>query len=179
MDRRLSQMEAARKKVSSLCRYLSWVFLFCLVLYCLIVLLIIFAAIFPPAGFSYVGPASIFAFLPIGCNVFAGGFALFLIMRMLKAIGEGLSPFTPLLARYIKVLAIVLLVGVVVRAFIDPGIQVGSVNGSSSIAYESAGNENHSVYIDSKGLFISIICFALSPIFRYGALLQSEADDLI
>ena len=101
------------------------------------------------------------------------------IAQMLRTIGKGESPFSLSSARQIKVLAIVLLVGVVAGALITPGTQVGSVSESGAISLMSIGHTTDIAYIDLGDLLLSIICFALSPIFRYGALLQSEADDLM
>lgn len=179
MNKRLGEMEAARKRIIRLCGLLRWVFGGCLALYCFAVAAIIYVAMFPPDGFNYIGPSSIFPFLPLVCNVFAGGLTLFIIIRMLNTVKKGLSPFSFSSARLIRVLAIVLAIGAVSGAFIDPGARFGAVSSSGSIALKFIGNENDVAYIDVRGLFLSIICFALSPIFRYGALLQSEADDLI
>lgn len=182
MDERLSKMELARKNITRICKRLSWAFITFFVIYCLVVVSVTFVAIFPPAGFSYVGPGNVLTFLPIVCNIFAGGFAIIVIARMLRTIGKGESPFSLSSARQIKVLAIVLLVGVVAGALITPGTQVGSVSESGAMVLDFLGSSNDDMYtmhIDLKGLLISIICFALSPIFRYGALLQSEADGLM
>lgn len=179
MDKRLGEMEIARRRIMRFCGWLRWAFGGCLVLYCFAVAAIIFVAIFPPEGFNYTGPSSILLFLPLACNVFAGGLILFVIVQMLNTVKKGLSPFSLSSARLIKALAIILMIGVVSGVFIDPGMQFGAVSTSGSIALKSIGNENDVAYIDVRGLFLSIICFALSPIFRYGALLQSEADDLI
>lgn len=179
MDKRFKEMNATRKRIMRLCGLLKWIFRLCLVLYALAVMLIVFVAIFPPDGFSYIGPNSFAAFLPMICDVFAGGFVLIIITKMLKSIEKGHSPFTFSSAQQITVLAVVLLVGVISGAFIDPGMQVGAASMSGSISFESAGGKNDAAYIDVRGLILSIICFALLPIFRYGAMLQSETDDLV
>lgn len=179
MDKRLNQLGKTREKITHICKLLSWVFVFFFVIYCLAFMFVIWISAFPPAGFSYIGPSNILFLIPIICNIVAGGIAVFVIMKMLRMVGNGMSPFSLASSRQIKALAIVLMVGVIAGAFMDPGMQVGSASESGSIAFESVGNEDDISYIDLKSLFISIICFALSPIFRYGALLQSEADDLM
>lgn len=182
MDKRFDQIEKSRKNITRFCRWLSWAFNVFFAGYCLAVAGVTFFAIFPLPGFSYVGPDSMLAFLPIVCNVFAGGLALFLVAQMLRTVGKGLSPFSLSCSRQIQVLAVMLLIGVVAGAFIAPGAQVGSVSESGAMVFDFPGaskNDMYTMHIDLKGLFLSIICFALSPIFRYGALLQSEADDLM
>ena len=79
MDERLSKMELARKNITRICKRLSWAFITFFVIYCLVVVSVTFVAIFPPAGFSYVGPGNVLTFLPIVCNIFAGGFAIIVI----------------------------------------------------------------------------------------------------
>lgn len=183
MDSRLSQLKTDRERVTRFCKWLSRVFYIFLMIYCLVVVLIVSSAIFPPLGFSYVGPDNVLLFVPIICNITAGGIALFVIARMLQMVGNGLSPFSLSSSRQIKILAIVLVVGVISGAVINPGTQFGSESASGAVAFGFSDKPNNaaykSIHIDIKSLFLSIICFALSPIFRYGALLQSEADDLI
>lgn len=182
MDKRLDQIEKTRQNISRTCKWLSRTFHVFFIAYCLTVVVIAFFALFPLAGFSYVGPNNVILFVPIFCNIAAGGLAIMLIARMLRAIGKGESPFSLSSAQQIKALAIVLMVGVVTGALITPGTQVGSVSESGAMVLDFLGGSNDDMYtmhIDLKGLLISIICFALSPIFRYGALLQNEADDLM
>lgn len=180
MDKRFDQIEKSRKNITRFCKWLSWVCYVFFAGYCLVAVGITFFAIFPLPGFSYVGPSSVLAFLPIVCNVFAGGLAFFIVARMLQKVGKGLSPFSLSCSRQIQVLAVILLVGVVAGALVDPGTRFGSESATGSISFDFRGSNRYdSVYIDLRGLLLSIICFALSPIFRYGALLQSEADDLM
>lgn len=183
MDRRLNQMKIEQKRITAFCRRLSWVLYIFFIAYCLTVALVAWVSAFPPASFSYVGPSDPMLFIPMICNLGAGGVAIFVIARMLQKVGKGLSPFSLSSSRQIKILAIILLIGVVSEAIIDPGARIGSESTTGSISFgfsgSSSGAAYESVHIDFTSLLVSIICFALSPIFRYGALLQSEADDLM
>lgn len=179
MDKRLNQMRATRRNMTGLCKWLGWFFTLSFVVYCLAIILVAIVIVLPPIGFDYVGPKNALSFIPIICNLTAGGIALFVVARMLRVVGRGQSPFSMSCARQIKFLAIVLIIGVVAGALITPGTQIGSMGSSNFVVFDFAESEKYDAHIDIKSLFISIICFALSPIFRYGALLQSEADDLM
>lgn len=181
MDKRISHIREARNKTMLLCNKLHWLFFGGFALYCMIVFAIVVLSLLLPFGSTYLGPYSVVSLLPVALNVFAGGYALLLIARILRAIGKGSSPFLMQFAREIKVLAIILLAGVVLGVFIEPGSQVGVVDesGLHRMTYKHGGNSDSDVFVDASGLLTSIICFALSTIFRYGAILQQEADDLV
>lgn len=174
-----SKLSAGAKAVTTLGKRLYWLFLVLFVLYCLAAILVCLYSIFPPEGFSYVGPPSILLLLPVVFKVLAGGLALFLVAKMMKSISKGASPFSPSASFHVKIIAIILLLGVISGIFIEPGSWVGAVADKSTMAYEFGGSNRADVYIDTTSLFLSIICFALSTIIRYGALLQNEVNDLV
>lgn len=181
MDKHLSQIENTRNKIVALCGKLQWLFFACFVFCCIVFLAIVVFSILLPFGSSYLGPSSAISLLPVMLNVVAGGYALWLVTQMLRKIGKGLSPFSLSVARQIKALAVVLLAGVALGILIEPGSQIGVTDesGTHRMAYEHGGSSDSDVFIDVKGLLTSIICFALSTVFRYGAALQQEADDLV
>lgn len=179
MDKYLAQIEKTRAKIISFCKKIQWLLLACFVLYCSGVIMVAVYAIFPPNGFEYVGPASSVCFLPMACNVLAGALTLFIIWRVFRNIGTGRSPFCLSFSRQIIILGVVLLISTISGMFIEPGTQIGSMDSAATMTYEFSGNSSDLVSIDFRNTLAAIACFALSTIFRYGAALQDETDDLL
>ena len=63
--------------------------------------------------------------------------------------------------------------------FITPGTDVGAINGDANMLIESDASASDSIHVDATSFMISIVCFALSFIFSYGATLEQETDDLV
>lgn len=179
MNNQITKLSAEAKTITTLGKRLYWFFLFLFALYCLAAMLVCLYSIFLPEGFSYVGPSFFLLLLPVIFKVFAGGLTLFLVARMMKSISKGESPFSLSTSFHVKIIAIILLLSVMAGVFIEPGTWVGAVADKSTMAYEFGGSGRDAIYIDSSSLFLSIISFALSTIFRYGALLQNEVNDLV
>lgn len=179
MDKRLAQIEKTRFEITSFCRKTQWLFLAFFVLYCFGVIAVSAYAIFPPQGFKYVGPTSLLHFFPMVCNVVAGGLTLFIIWRIFRVIGNGCSPFCLSLAKQTAILGAILLLSTLSGILIEPGMQIGSMDSTSAMTYEFDGSSDDLLSIDFGNLLAAIACFALTIIFRYGAALQDETDDLL
>lgn len=181
MDARLSRLIKTKSNTIRIFKKLQWVFFAAFALYCAIVAAIVVYIAFMPFGYEYVGPDSIISFCPIAFNVIAGGLAIFILGVISREIGKGSSPFTFRISALLNVLALVLLVSFIATLFIPPGTQIGAIDGATStgMAVEYEGNPNSAFNLDFKTLLISIACFAMSAVFRYGAILQIETDDLV
>lgn len=179
MDKRLAQIEKTRFKITSFCKKVQWLFLAIFALYCFGVIVVSAYAVFPPQGFKYVGPTSLLPFFPMICNVVAGGLTLFIIWRIFRVIGNGRSPFCPSFAKQTTILGAILLISTISGIFIEPGMQIGSMDSTSAMTYEFNGSSNDLFSIDFRNLLAAIACFALSTIISYGAALQDETDDLL
>lgn len=179
MDTRVIAIRRYRDSLTSISKVLRWVFLVAFFAYLVIVVAVIAFTLLPPSGFTRIEPTSGVLLLPIACNVAAGGTALLLISHMFGKIALGLSPFCPSVSKALAVLGSVLLIGVVSDALITPGTQIGSISATSMMTFDYGGSGQNAFNFDGKGLLISIFCFALSIIFRYGTVLQNEADDLM
>lgn len=178
MDQHLAEIERSRIALTSLCRKLEWVFFGVFAIYCLAYLAILFYALVPPEGLNPVGPANALELLPLALETVAGGYALLLIGLMFRSGGKGNSPFSRYFIRHLKVLGILFLACVVAGLFITPGMQFGAVNETSEMIVDY-GTAKEDLSIDTASLFASVVCFALSTIFRYGALLQDEVENLM
>lgn len=179
MDNRLAQLVESKESLVRIFKKLQWVFFAALGAYCAVMVAIFVYSLLLPSGYEYIGPDSVISLLPIICNVIAGGLVLFVLGIISRAIGKGASPFTFRISVYINVLALFLLISFVVTLFIHPGTQVGAVGENAVMAIEYDGNPNEDINFDVKTLLASIVCFAMSAVFRYGAILQIEADDLV
>lgn len=179
MDKRAIAIHRYRDSLTSISKVLQWVFLVAFFAYLVVVVAVVAFALLPPSGFTRIEPASGILLLPIACNVAAGGTALLLISLMFRKIALGLSPFCPSVSKALAVLGGVLLIGVASDALIAPGTQIGSISATSMMTFDYGGSSQNTFNFDGKGLLISIFCFALSIIFRYGTVLQNEADDLM
>lgn len=181
MDDRIAQLNKSKKNIVALFRVLQWVFFALFVLYCFVVAIVLFYSIVQPSGYEYVEPASAFSVVPVAFNVIAGGMAVFILGIISRRIGKGSSPFTFSIATLLAVLAFVLFISFLSTLLIHPGTQIGAVNNANStaVAFEYDGKPDSDFRIDVKMLIACIACFAMSAVFRYGAILQIEADDLV
>lgn len=179
MDKRLIAIRRHRDTLVNISKVLRWFFLLVFIAYLIVIAAIIAFMLLPPEGFTRVEPTDSITMLPIACNIAAGGVALLLTSFMFKKIAHGLSPFCPLVSKALAVLGAVLLIGVISDALIAPGTRIGSVSATSMMTFDYAGSDQNALKLDGKSLLASIFCFALSFIFRYGTVLQNEADDLM
>ena len=172
MDKRLAAIEATRGKLVSTSKVLATIFLLIFALYCIAYAAVFLYMALLPNGFSYFGPSTFVGILPFIISSLSGGFTIFLL-------GRNASPFTPLRVRQIRVLGLLFLATAICGFFITPGADVGAISGDAHMLIESNASASDSVNIDATSLMISVVCFALSFIFSYGATLEQEADDLV
>lgn len=179
MDQHLAAIKSSRSRLVSISKALALIFLFAFVLYCVIFGIAFICIAFPPSGFSRVGPSALASILPFAISALAGGFTFFLLWRIFKEISRGISPFTRLRIRQIQALGFLFLAITICSLFIAPGTELGTVDGNSYVLIDSNSSASDSVNIDVTSFMISVVCFALSFIFSYGATLEQEADDLV
>lgn len=179
MDKRLVTIRRYRDSLTSACKMLRWFFLIVFFVYAVIAIAIIVSSLLPPNDFTRIEPANSVLMLPIICNVTAGGVALLLLSFMFRKIALGLSPFCPPVSKALIVLGAVLLIGVISDTLITPGTQIGSISPTTMMTFDYGASDQTLFNFDAKSLLASVFCFALSIIFRYGTVLQNEADDLM
>lgn len=92
---------------------------------------------------------------------------------------KGESPFTLAHARRISALGWMLVVIVAVELVASPGFVAIAIGPLSFINEPYAMFEKLTMPLDMGAVLGAITCFSLSAIWRYGALLQAQAEDLV
>lgn len=116
--------------------------------------------------------------IPMLLSVITSCAVLFVIAKVFEDISKGSSPFTFIQSKRIGLVGGLLVAGVVVEAFISPDFSsMVSVNGAD-FGFDATLRENPTVFINRLYLIGAIVCFCLSYVFKYGALLQRLSDDL-
>lgn len=106
---------------------------------------------------------------------------MLLVMRSIaKDVARGRSPFTFAHAKHIKIIAWMFVVGFILNIFISPDfvelLHVGELN--LGVASDQLGRYP-TIHLDAKSLVGAIVCFSLSSVWKYGALLQADSDDYL
>lgn len=179
MDARLAGIKRGRSRLTAISRKLGIVFLICFIVYCLAIAAISFFILLPPEGFFRIGNGTISIFFLFVLSNAASAFALFLISRIFAEMGCGESPFNKTRVRQLQALGLLFIFAAISNSLIVPGAEVGVQSGDFTVSFYSGQPAGGSPDLDINSWLIAIVCFMLSMIFKYGALLQQEADDLM
>lgn len=179
MDKRIAEINKTKQRIETISKKLQWVFFVVFACYALIIIAISIYGIVLTSEFEFVGINSLFSAISALCNSIAYGVALLILAFMFRTVGKGNSPFNLSFVKVLIALGIIFLVAVVSGLFISPDALIGIDDESMVMAMDYGSNYNDIVNIDLKSLLASIVCFALAAIFRYGAVLQTEVDDLL
>lgn len=179
MDRQLETLQNSRTKISSVCKILKYVFYALFALYCVASAAIIGLMLLQPGGFTPVGTSDPVLVISVICDVVACGLVLLTMGHLLGCMSKGESPFTPSSSKLLIVLGLLILASTVCKSFIAPGANLGAMSGDTEAVFSYPDYGDDSIYIDTRGILETIACFVLAVIFRYGALLQKESDDLV
>lgn len=107
--------------------------------------------------------------------VFAIGLILLIVlMRAFSDVSREKTPFTIVQANRIRLLGILLLAYCVVEAILSADPLRAEINDLVVQVHASPG-----IFFDAKLLIAAIVCFCLSYVFRYGALLQWLQDETL
>lgn len=158
---------------------MRWVFSVMLVVYLIVIGVICVFSWLPPEGATSLLPESPITFIPIAFNFASGALALGLLGMMFGRIAQGVTPFSGGITRLLCILGFVLLVVFVSEALIPAGTQIGAVGDASTMSFDFGSSDTGIVSLDAKSLLASIFCLSLAAIFKYGTVLQEEADDLM
>lgn len=106
------------------------------------------------------------------------GVATGILRSVFRDMANGRSPFTIEHSRSIRMLGVLFLAGVALN-FIIPPLMMSSFIGEVEISYGVTHpiSSYPTFAVDLKGIIGAVVCFALSVIWRYGALLQEESDE--
>ena len=104
--------------------------------------------------------------------------AFFLIARgIFGAVAAGRTPFTFQHAKRIRLLGWLFVADFILNLAVPPAFSMMAEAGGLSFGIMASQAASYSVIsIDIKGLIGAVVCFALSAVWRYGALLQAEED---
>lgn len=107
--------------------------------------------------------------------------AILLVMRSVaNDVARGRSPFTVAHANQIKVIAWMFVAGVVLNMFISPDfIELVHFGGFDLGLVSDRLGRYPVISLDAKSLVGAIVCFSLSSVWKYGALLQADSDDYL
>lgn len=106
---------------------------------------------------------------------------ILLVMRSVaNDVARGRSPFTVAHANQIKAIAWIFVAGVVLNIFVSPDFVELVRFGEFDLGLVSDQLGRYPViHIDVKSLVGAIVCFSLSSVWKYGALLQADSDDYL
>lgn len=107
--------------------------------------------------------------------------AMLLVMRSVaKDVARGRSPFTFEHAKQIKIIAWMFVVGFILNLFISPDFIEMMHIGEVDLGFVSDQARRYpTVHLDAKSLIGAVVCFSLSSVWKYGALLQADSDDYL
>lgn len=179
MDKRLVEINRTKKRIEKISRKLQWVFFGIFTCYVIMLIAISILGLVLSSEFEFVGINSVFSVISASCNSIACGTALLVLALMFRTMSKGNSPFSLPFVRALIVLGFVFLVAFVSGLLISPETLIGVDNESMVMTMDYDSDSKDTVNVDLKSLLAAIICFALAAIFRYGAVLQTEVDDLL
>lgn len=106
---------------------------------------------------------------------------MLLVMRSVAMdVAFGRSPFTFVHAKQIKLIAWMFVIGFILCLFISPNFIEMMHVGEFDIGLVSDQIRRYpTIHIDVKSLVGAIVCFSLSSVWKYGALLQADSDDYL
>lgn len=106
---------------------------------------------------------------------------MLLVMRgVAKDVSRGRSPFTFSHARHIKIIAWMFVVSFALNLFISPDFIEMIHVGNADIGLVSDQVRRYlTIHLDVKSVVGAVVCFSLSSVWKYGALLQADSDDYL
>lgn len=119
--------------------------------------------------------------LPVVLSRLAFVLVLWCLASAFDDISKGSTPFSKKQVGRIRVIGILLLASAIAEFLITANysniVQVGS---DLAVGYNLSSNvASDSIFIDVKAITGAVVCFALSAIFSYGAILQEDNDGTV
>lgn len=162
-------------------KWVSYLFLVLFVLFCVVCVcfigLLIFNQINSDLSKESFPRALTMSLLVIDLIILGG--TLFIIRSIFNNISKGNSPFTVKHSQQLMMLGFFFLIDIVLNLLLSPAFSSITNIGPVEFGYIAPQTTPYPVLsIDIKSIVGTVVCFALSVVWRYGALLQSETDDL-
>ncbi|NBJ67261.1 hypothetical protein D5273_09100 [Enterorhabdus caecimuris] len=121
----------------------------------------------------------ILPFISSVLHVVAGSiFYLTFVFVLTKAI-QGSSPFSIKYSNWMTIAGILLLLDAIFNSITPGSFSYELIQGPLPYGIFFEGVEPGTIDVDTSTLILAVVVFALSAIFRYGALLQNLSDDLV
>jgi hypothetical protein len=149
---------------------LAWLLLFLLGLFRFIL----------PRAFQWVDEFVVSA--PLDSLIFGLMPAVFIgiAMLVLKNISKGETPFSRKQSRRIRLIAYFMFAQVLLELLFSTAISVLYPDGLVFLNYYRASSfSTPTTYLNIEMLISAIVCYCISLAFQYGALLQSDSDDIL
>lgn len=105
--------------------------------------------------------------------------SFFILGSMSRNIAQGVSPFTIKHSKMIAALGWLFLLTALIEFLTSPGfisIELGRI---ALVGLSQTTIENLSLPVDVVAILMGVVCFAFSLMWRYGALLQKQTNDLV
>lgn len=181
MTKTIKRLEESLAKIKTLGSRLSCLFLILFVVICITLSIYIVFKIFHLLATSTVPDFFVAIQLVSSSLDYVIFGVMLLVMRgIAKDVAKGRSPFTVAHAKRIKIIAWLFVVDFVLSAFVSPGF--ASVVGLGGLDFGLASDAiagRPIVPVDARSIVGALVCFSLSAVWKYGALLQSDSDEFL
>lgn len=179
MTNRAQQIEGSRLEMQRLGKRLNALFtvLVVLVCACMVVITVIMLRMIMDGISS--DPADTVLVIVAPLYLVICGAAALTLRSIGRDMARGDSPFTVAHARRINLLGGLLIIVAIIEFVFSPGFIAFAVGPFSFINSPQAMVDGLTLPIDMGALLGAIACFSLSAIWRYGALLQEQAEGLV
>ncbi len=170
------------RHVQKVSKALSIVFKVVFILSCVsciaLIALSVFAS-FSEAQSSFLG--ILLTTLPVFLSYLAFVLVLWCLASAFDDITKGSTPFSKKQVYRIRAIGILLLASAIAEFLITSNYSnIVQVGGDLSVGYNLSSNVTpDSIFIDAKAIIGAVVCFALSAIFSYGAILQEDNDGTV
>lgn len=179
MARSAQQIEDSRLKMQRLGQGLSALFTGLAVLICACMVVIAIAMVMMILKGVSSDSSSTVSILVAPTYLVICGAAALTLRGISRDMAQGDSPFTAPHARRISLLGWLLVVVAVIELVASPGFMAFTIGPFSLINSPQAMIEELTLPIDMGAVLGAIACFSIAAIWRYGALLQEQAEDLV
>lgn len=179
MTRSALQIEQSIARMRRLGRWLSWLFTAFFVGVCGVLATVAVVTVPRVVAGEFAdlsGTVSIFTPV-LDCVIWGAGA---LILRAVSVdMARGASPFTVQHARSIRLMGWLLLLEAVLELAFSPGFLSIALGAFQLVGFPGRMVEAASIPIDAGVILGAIVCFSMSAIWHYGALLQEQTEDLV
>lgn len=179
----LVEVQVTLERIKKFCKVagivLNIVFIL-VVAYWLILLLVAFASLFIDIDLSLVTTDTPALIIPLACSGFLLASLFKIGATVFLDVSHGESPFTLIQAKRLKWLSVIVVLYVFLEALLSPGFMAVLQLNGFDVGYSLVDyGANPSISINVGALFVAVVFFSLSLVFKYGVLLQEFSDETL